>query len=133
MIGQEGQHPPPAPVSTHTSAHSSAHMPCTPTTHTHTRHTTVTKNKLQIHPAIMYLTYIMLSKRSQALFQTQEIYSSISTQFKSKQKQFRVIEVRVIITSEEEEMSGMEQRVGSAQSLIITYFLNHLLVRKMST
>lgn len=103
------------------------------TYNTHTRHTTVTKNKLQIHPVIMYLTYIMLSKRSQALFQTQEIYSSISTQFKSKQKQFRVIEVRVIITSEEEEMSGTEQRVGSAQSLIITYFLNHLLVRKMST
>lgn len=81
----------------------------------------------------MDLTYIMLSKRSQALFQTQEyiLYSSISTQFKGRQKQIRVIGIRVIITSEQEEVSGMEQRVGSSQSLIITYFLNHLVVRKV--
>lgn len=91
------------------------------TYNTHTCHT-ITKNKLQIHPTIIDLTYIMLSKRSQALFQTQEyiLYSSISTNFKSRQKQFRVIKVRVRITSEEEEMSGVEQRVGSSQSLIIT-------------
>ena len=72
------------------------------------------------------LTYTVLSKRRQAGFISNKectLYSIVYIKFKSRQKQFKVIEVGVIITREEEEVSGMGQRVGSTQPLLMTYFL----------
>lgn len=63
------------------------------------------KNKSQMHPTIiMDLTYTVFSKKRAGglYFKHKEctLYNIIYIKFKSRQKQFRVIEIRVIITPE---------------------------------